>query len=345
MITAIRIQDLRGIRFGGVEGLSPLSVLVGPNGCCKSTILDALLLGASGALGDAVGRVISRRVELWGAARWLFWRGGRTEEPTATIHLETADAPARDVTLRLLTDVSTVLEEKLVASRARAPYTEIEATLVRGEAKLVSRTAVAYGQNSYVFKQDGPRELKDASVRLVDPRPGGTHALLWKSYSDAAEEGRLGEVEALLRELVLGFDRLQILSDDAGLSVVHIGHKDHSVPVALSGDGIQTFVQVVLAVARPPGSVVLLEEPEATLHPRSIHLMAQAIAAAVRGGVQVILSTHSLDLVDGLRAHLAGDLAALTVHHLARVDGRLTAVRYDASEITLARDAIGEDLR
>lgn len=345
VITAIRVERLRGIRSGQIEALSPLSVMVGPNGSGKSTVLDALLLGASGALGDAVGRVISRRVELWGGARWLFWRGGRAEDPSARIHLEMEGAPPRDVTLRLLPDVSQASEEKLSAKRARTPYSEIEATLATAGAQLTAQTAIAYGENAYVFRQDGPPELKENRVRLVDPRPGGAHALLWKSFSDAVEDGHLNELESIMAEVVPGLDRLHILSDDAGMSVVHLGFSDHSVPVAVAGDGIQTLLQVSLAVAQRPGNTVLLEEPEVTQHPRSVHQAARAITAAVRRGVQVILSTHSLELIDALRAQLDDDLAKLAVFHLACPAGSLSAIHYSGSEVALARDSIGEDLR
>lgn len=347
MITAIRIRSLRGIRSGAVEGLSPLSVLVGPNGCGKSTVLEALLLGASGAPGDAVGRVVMRRVELWGGARWLFWRGGRTDEPTAQIQVETDSAPAREVTLRLRDVVSPDLEEKLTAKRARAPYVEIDTDLVSDGGTLTARTVMAHADNLYVFAQqhEGPKELTKSGVRLVDPRPGGLHAPLWRSISDAVEDGRLADIEALIREVVPGFDRLHILSDEAGSSVVHMGLADHSVPVAIAGDGIQTLIQVSVAVAQRPGFTVLLEEPEATQHPRAIHTSALAVAAAVRRGVQVILSTHSLDFIDMLRAQLDDDLGRLSVHHLACRDGALSAVRYSGAEVALARDTIGEDLR
>ena len=120
---------------------------------------------------------------------------------------------------------------------------------------------------------------------------------------------------------------------------------DGSVPVAIAGDGIQTLVQVTLAVARGPGSTVLLEEPEATQHPRSLDQSARAIVAAVKRGVQVILSTHSLDLIDMLRQHLGEDLPKLGVHHLACPGGELSVVRYSGAEVALARDVIGEDLR
>jgi predicted ATPase len=346
VIESIRIESLRGIRRGGVAGIAPLSVLVGPNGSGKSTVLDALLLAASGSPGDAVGRVVKRRVELWGGGRWLFWRGGRTDAPTAEIVLESAGSPPRALSLELSADVSPALEEKLVAKRAAGPYTQVASTLTCGGAELRALTAIAYSGNEYVFTQEGSKELRALpGARLVDPRPGGMHALLWKSFADAAEGGRLAEVEALVGSVIPDLDRLLIVPDDAGRSVVHLGFADHTVPVAVAGDGIQTLVQVCLAVAQPPGTTVVLEEPESTQHPRSVLRSARAIAAAVKRGVQVILSTHSLELIDALSAEMSDELSKLAVHHLACPAGELSELRYAGAEVVLARQSIGEDLR
>jgi len=52
MITKIEIDNFRGIREGALEGLAPLSILVGANNSGKSTALESLYLGA-----EAHGRV------------------------------------------------------------------------------------------------------------------------------------------------------------------------------------------------------------------------------------------------------------------------------------------------
>jgi predicted ATPase len=76
VITQVRIESLRGIRTGLVEGLEPLSVLVGPNNSGKSTVLDALLIGAHPVPRAGIGHVVRRRGTVERGVRWLFWRSG-----------------------------------------------------------------------------------------------------------------------------------------------------------------------------------------------------------------------------------------------------------------------------
>ena len=61
MISSIEIRNFRGIQSGKLEDLTPLTILVGPNGCGKSTILDALILGAHRQLFKAVQQLVKER--------------------------------------------------------------------------------------------------------------------------------------------------------------------------------------------------------------------------------------------------------------------------------------------
>ncbi len=54
-------------------------------------------------------------------------------------------------------------------------------------------------------------------------------------------------------------------------------------------------------------SIVLLENPEAHLHPKGQTEMARLIALAVQAGVQVIVETHSDHLFDGIRVFAKND--------------------------------------
>jgi predicted ATPase len=65
------------------------------------------------------------------------------------------------------------------------------------------------------------------------------------------------------------------------------------------------------------GGLVLLENPEAHLHPKGQTAMGRLIALAAASGVQVIVETHSENLMDGIRiAVKAGQLSSdMTAFH------------------------------
>lgn len=70
------------------------------------------------------------------------------------------------------------------------------------------------------------------------------------------------------------------------------------------GFGLSYTLPVIAMLLRAsllPGSVVLLENPEAHLHPKGQTEMGKLIACAVKADVQVIVETHSDHLFDGIR--------------------------------------------
>jgi len=118
------------------------------------------------------------------------------------------------------------------------------------------------------------------------------------------------------------------------------------VPVELAGDGIHAAVRLALELAIPKGGLALLEEPEIHLHPAAIQLSARAILEATRREVQVVLSTHSLELIDALLEETNLDDLATTAVFRTRLDeGRLVTSLLSGSEAINARTLIAEDLR
>lgn len=80
---------------------------------------------------------------------------------------------------------------------------------------------------------------------------------------------------------------------------------------------------VVSCLSARPGGLVLLENPEAHLHPRGQTAMAQLAAAAAAHGAQAVVETHSDHVLGGMR--LAVKRGVLTpeqaVVHYVRGDG------------------------
>ncbi|WP_312393918.1 DUF3696 domain-containing protein [Chryseobacterium sp.] len=68
------------------------------------------------------------------------------------------------------------------------------------------------------------------------------------------------------------------------------------------GFGFSYAIPVILAVlTAEPGSLLIVENPEAHLHPRGQSRMGHLLALASESGLQVIVETHSDHLLNGIR--------------------------------------------
>lgn len=68
------------------------------------------------------------------------------------------------------------------------------------------------------------------------------------------------------------------------------------------GFGVTYVLPVVVAlVSAKPGDVILIENPEAHIHPKGQRMLGELIALAGAGGSQIIVETHSDHILNGIR--------------------------------------------
>uniref|UniRef100_UPI002F90FBA4 ATP-dependent nuclease n=1 Tax=Streptomyces sp. NBC_01001 TaxID=2903713 RepID=UPI002F90FBA4 len=105
--------------------------------------------------------------------------------------------------------------------------------------------------------------------------------------------------------------------------------------LSIQGDGFKAFVQILLHTVLRPTPVIVIDEPEAFLHPPQARLLGR-ILAQLPGQTQVFVATHSADF-------LAGVLDAKEARPLSLV--RLDRSSHTPRARVLAPDAVAELLR
>ncbi len=313
MIRKIELHNFRGVVGGAVELATPLTLLVGPNGSGKSSVLDAILLASSESSVRGMASITERRHSDGREERWTVYGG----EGRARIQL-TTDYLIRDVTI--------------TAGMGRVGIDAVP--------KRLRDTSSLPGQ-----PLPSPEQLELPSpVHLVEPQMSDKSSLA-DSYTRAAEQGRRGEVEAFVAELVPDLKHIEIMSR-SGKATVYLTYEDASRPAALAGDGVQLLLKMGLELASVSGGVALLEEPETHLHPAAIGIAAKAIWVAVRRGVQIIATTHSIDLIDAIVAGAdKNDLDKLSLCRLRLTDGQLACSCLSGPDVAFSRSDIQDDLR
>lgn len=116
----------------------------------------------------------------------------------------------------------------------------------------------------------------------------------------------LKQVECWLGEITPGISlRMEEYghSNRIGLTVHQAGNMGADYFTAQNvGFGISYVLPVVLSLLKAKqGELLILENPEAHLHPKGQRRMGELIARAAQGGVQIIVETHSDHVLNGIR--------------------------------------------
>jgi len=87
--------------------------------------------------------------------------------------------------------------------------------------------------------------------------------------------------------------------------LLHAGYLDSEFETPLgfesAGHGAQQILPIITQIfAAPQNSVILLEEPEAGLHPEAQRNLATMLCDAVANGTQIVMTTHSETLLSAL---------------------------------------------
>src|SRR5581483_7827809 len=118
--------------------------------------------------------------------------------------------------------------------------------------------------------------------------------------------------------------------------LLHAGYLDSDFDTPLgfesAGCGAQQVLPIITQIfAAPKNSLILIEEPEAGLHPESQAHLARMFAESVGLGHQLLITTHSEALLEGLQGELGAGVInspQLSIYRLKKTPLGSTLQRY-----------------
>ncbi len=325
----IRIEGFR--RLADIDlDLHPLCVLIGANGVGKTSFLDVFALLAS----SARGALNEKLIDFAGMASILTY--GRADHVSLGLSMDVAGYAPLEYRLVLGPKGQSyaIAEEGLTQQRDPKPppfkhiqsrgedvrYFEVESHKLTRPTWNHNPLETSLAQVPKMFQE--PEELRGtlasstfyhvldvgprAPVRLPQPMrpaqlPGkdGEDLLSCLYYLRETDRSRFEAVEDTLRSAFPGFERLDFPPVAAG--TLSMAWKDRAFsrpiyPHQLS-EGTLRFLWLIALLQSPQlTAVTLLDEPEVSLHPELLSVLADLLREASQR-TQIIVATHSDRLV------------------------------------------------
>jgi len=191
--------------------------------------------------------------------------------------------------------------------------------------------AVTYQRSALPFEQDrflGARGEYTVDVLMThvdDPVPDGP-----LRHPAAARPSLSNQAEAWLSEICPGVTLEAAAIEHTDLVRLGFQFRRPGHPVSTPrrptnvGFGLTYVLPIITAcLTAKPGSMILLENPEAHVHPQGQSAMARLTCAAAAAGAQLVVETHSDHILNGLRLAVKRGLLPsrdVALHYFKRED-------------------------
>jgi predicted ATPase len=105
------------------------------------------------------------------------------------------------------------------------------------------------------------------------------------------------------------------------------------------GYGLSYALPIIIALlSTPKGGLVVIENPEAHLHPKAIAKMAELISLAAVSGVQVIVETHSDHIINGIMVQVKKKIFSGSLPNIYFMQKREESLAYDPVKLEVTDD-------
>lgn len=301
MISSVRISNFKSLKDIRLA-VAPLTVLSGQNGAGKSSFLQALLFASRNALVLRAGKSVDLNGTdyAFGLQNDLFYQWADNLDA----RIDIADELGSGVSLSMSSgpdksdwDTIDVLrrsfDENMAAYLFRIQY--LSATRLAPQTRhLLKRSAISatdWGKNG----ENAVAILSDRKDEEVAP------ILVHGNESDTSLQG---QIDAWMQAISPGAAiRTEQKIDHVDMKVFYgRGRGGRGFRPENVGFGISIVLPVLaMVLSAQKGDCLIIENPEAHLHPRGQAAVGRLLAKAAAAGIQLFVETHSDHVINGIR--------------------------------------------
>ena len=302
MICEMKIAGFKCFQ-NAVIPFRPLTIFCGPNGVGKSSVVQAILLSCQSLHADTIQLNGIQGLNL-GSVQDVLCNGAANN-----IELEFSLLEPQRKTVKLCFSSEELTDQCLLL--------EYQDSFLRDYFQVIHQKGFTY----LSAERQGPRDIQPTQSRQLQEQRVGYQgeyagellATQWNKIIDPAlchpkggPNRRLGrQVELWMNELVPG---LEIQANRIiGTNAVSVFFKKGGIEAewrrqSNEGFGISYSLPIIVSgLLTKPGGLMIVDSPEAHLHPAAQAKITRFLTYLAASGVQVILETHSDHVLNGVR--------------------------------------------
>ncbi|MBC6481012.1 MAG: DUF3696 domain-containing protein [Hormoscilla sp. GM7CHS1pb] len=308
MIHSLRLQNFKPFQEQHLQ-FRPLTLLSGLNSSGKSSVLQAFLLlrqSYQQRLLPDTGLALNGDLVCIGTAQDALFEGA--EEDSISLDIVWEDDTKGTWRFDYDREVDVL---RLVSSRVAD--TVYQSSLFSNNFHYIMAERIGprpfFEMSDFQVRQQGQLGAKGeyaAHFLAINGRKAIPNSRL--SHPEAKSHDLIDQVEEWMGEVSPG-TRLKIeQKSDVDLMSFQYSYGDSNPYRATNvGFGITyTLPVIVAALASEPGTLILMENPEAHLHPKGQAKIGELLALAASCGVQVVIESHSDHVLNGIRVAVHG---------------------------------------
>lgn len=311
MITKLSLSNIKSHRDTTIE-LKNLTVLTGVNSSGKTTLIQSILLLRQSHLKNKLSEGLELNDELVeiGISSEIFYKMAKNQEMGISFYYDKEEYSFRyDMSLE---NTNTNFVKKLEYS----PNTSSEGlnaiSIFNTQFQYVSASRIG-GESTFKKKDYEVEKLKQISKSFGRGELSAQYLLKYGTEeccdlidgSNSTLEEQVKKWESRISPRIT----FNIVDDKSGNIIIKYGYESldssvkyiDNISAENMGFGISySFSLLVALLSAKPGACIIIENPEAYLHPQAQSEIAKLIALVAQSGVQVIIETHSDHIINGV---------------------------------------------
>ncbi len=357
MIRTLRLENYRSFRAYELRDLARVNLLVGPNNCGKTSILEAVHLLVSQGDPRVLIQAASRRGEThvtrdddgFRAVRYHLkhqFHGHRFDTGTTLSissddglgHVQLDIADVKEEQTRDLFEMETGTLQLLALRIRRSANKDIALPLAEDgslhwHAQAMRRAALRSSRAS-------------PPSQFVTAESLEAHAMA-EVWDRVLIDGRESDVIEAMQILQADLATIHFLTGEPtrgarGLPGIVLGFRSGAprVPIGSYGDGMRRLLALSLSLVQTAGGFLLIDEIDTGLHWTAMEEMWKlVIETALRSSIQVFATSHSFDCISGLASVLRTRPDLSDFVSIQKTERNLKrSVAFDSDDILAAAD-------